>query len=82
MLGYDSAEGSISAITDTARQVWMNPQDRSRCLRLLDVQETVRNYECRLKRKDNSAIWPRGPRGAWLITLSGPAMEATLRPFW
>ena len=36
MLGYDSVEEGISAITDTAHQGWNDPDDRSRCLRLLE----------------------------------------------
>ena len=57
MLGYDSVEEGISAITDTAHQGWMDPDDRSRCLRLLEAQDAVRDYECQFKRKDGTPIW-------------------------
>ncbi len=57
MLGYDSVEEGMSAITDTAHEVWLHPNDRSRCLQLLEDREVVRAYECEFKRKDGTAIW-------------------------
>jgi PAS domain S-box-containing protein len=57
MLGYDSAEEAMSAITDAAHQVWLDPNERSRCLQVLEEHEAVRGYECQLKRKDGTAIW-------------------------
>ncbi|HMD69759.1 MAG TPA: PAS domain S-box protein [Bryobacteraceae bacterium] len=57
MLGYDSPEEVISAITDAAHQVWLDPSDRSRCLKLLEEHEAARGYECQFKRKDGTVIW-------------------------
>jgi PAS domain S-box-containing protein len=57
MLGYDSAEELISATTDTAQQVWLDPNGRSRVLQLLEQHQVVRGYECQFKRKDGTAIW-------------------------
>jgi PAS domain S-box-containing protein len=57
MLGYDSAEESLSAITDVARQVWLDPDERTRCLQLIEERGAVRGYECQLKRKDGTAVW-------------------------
>ena len=57
MLGYDSARELVSAITDTAQQVWLDPNGRSRVLQLIEEQGAVRAYECQYKRKDGTAIW-------------------------
>ena len=57
MLGYESAEEVVSAITDSAHQVWRHPSDRALFLQLLEEQQVVRGYECQLKRKDGTAIW-------------------------
>jgi two-component system, cell cycle sensor histidine kinase and response regulator CckA len=57
MLGYDSAKEAKLAITDTAQQVWINPQERSLCLQVLEQHGSVRGYECQIKRKDGTLIW-------------------------
>jgi len=57
MLGYDSPQDFVSTVTDVAHQVWLNPQDRSRCLQLLEPHGFVRGYECQFKRKDGTAVW-------------------------
>jgi len=57
MLGYDSADDLLSEISDTAHQVWLDPDERVRCLQLLSDHDVVRGYECQLKRKDGAAAW-------------------------
>jgi PAS domain S-box-containing protein len=57
MLGYESAQEGVSTITDAARQVWLDPNERSRVVRLLEEHEVVRGYECQWKRKDGTAVW-------------------------
>jgi PAS domain S-box-containing protein len=57
MLGYDSPEDALAAITDSAHQVWMNPHERANCLRLVEKHEAVHGYECQFKRKDGTAVW-------------------------
>lgn len=54
MLGYDSGEEAVSIIEDTASQVWADPEERDRFLRLLEDKGTIRGYECRFKRKDGT----------------------------
>ena len=56
-LGYASAQDLVSTITDVARQVWLDPNERSRVLQLLEQHEVVRGYECQWKRKDGTAVW-------------------------
>ena len=57
MLGYDSVREYLSEMTDSAHQLWVTPAARAEFLKLLEQQESVRGYECQLKRKDGSAIW-------------------------
>jgi PAS domain S-box-containing protein len=57
MLGYDSAQEVVSTITDTAQQVWLDPNERPQFLRLLEQHGVVRGYERQFKRKDGTAIW-------------------------
>jgi PAS domain S-box-containing protein len=57
MLGYDSAQELVSAINDSAHQVWLDPNERSRFLQLVEQHEIVRGYEGQFKRKDGTAIW-------------------------
>jgi len=57
MLGYESAQEAVSTITDSARQVWLDRNERSRFLQMLEQHETVRGFECQWKRKDGKAIW-------------------------
>ena len=57
ILGYDSPEELISMVTDMARDVWVNPDERMKYLRLLEETGSVRGFECQLKRKDGRHIW-------------------------
>lgn len=57
MLGYDSVEQCLSEMNDSTHPVWMNPNERTRYLDLIEKQEIIREYECRLKRRDGSVIW-------------------------
>ncbi len=70
MLGYGSAEEVTCHIQDTAHQVWAEPEERTRYVRQLAAEGTVRAHECRFKRKDGETIWVslstravRGPDG-------------------
>jgi diguanylate cyclase (GGDEF)-like protein/PAS domain S-box-containing protein len=57
MLGYDSPEDVIASVTDTARDVWVDPQERAEYVRLLQKHGTVLGFECRNKRKDGTIFW-------------------------
>jgi PAS domain S-box-containing protein len=57
MLGYQSPEEGVAAVTDSALQVWLDPEERSRFVKLLEDRGSVDGYECRLKRKDGTAVW-------------------------
>jgi diguanylate cyclase (GGDEF)-like protein/PAS domain S-box-containing protein len=55
MLGYDSPEEMLHQVA--AVSVWVDPNERAQCLRLLEEHGTILGYECRYKRKKGEAIW-------------------------
>jgi PAS domain S-box-containing protein len=57
MLGYGSAQEVVSTITDSAHQVWLDQNERSQFLQMLEQNEAVRGFECQWKRKDGRVIW-------------------------
>ncbi len=57
MLGYASPEELVSCISDIATQYYVNPDDRLRYQQILQEQGYVENFEFRVRRKDNTAIW-------------------------
>jgi PAS domain S-box-containing protein len=57
MLGYDSEEEVVAAVTDSAHQIWVDPDERAAFVAKLREQGSVRGYECRYRRKDGSVIW-------------------------
>jgi PAS domain S-box-containing protein/putative nucleotidyltransferase with HDIG domain len=57
MLGYDSAGEVITEVVDSARQIWADPDERSRFTKLLQEQGIARGYECQFLRKDGNKVW-------------------------
>ncbi|HEY3840692.1 MAG TPA: PAS domain S-box protein, partial [Bryobacteraceae bacterium] len=57
ILGYDSPEEALHALTDVGRQLWVDPNERLRFLALLKAEGTLRDFECRQRRKDGREIW-------------------------
>ena len=57
MLGYDSPEELISAISDIERQYYVNPADRAQYVNLLKESGAVENFACRVRCRDGSEIW-------------------------
>jgi PAS domain S-box-containing protein len=57
MLGYDSADEVRSSINDSANQLWVNPNERARYVRLLEEQNVVLGFETQFWRKDRRKIW-------------------------
>jgi PAS domain S-box-containing protein len=57
MVGYASAQELVSTATDAAQQVWLDANEHSRVLQLLEKHGVVRGYVCQFKRKDGTAIW-------------------------
>jgi diguanylate cyclase (GGDEF)-like protein/PAS domain S-box-containing protein len=57
MLGYDSPDEIVAAIEDVSRDLWVDSNQRSRLIRLIEEQGFVRGFECQFKRKDGVVIW-------------------------
>ena len=55
--GYDRPEALIAGLTDIARHLYVNPEDRDRFKRALTHDSEVRNFEAQVFRKDGSVIW-------------------------
>ena len=55
--GYESPGELINSITDIARQVYVNPEQREEFLALLKKDGIVRNYQTELIRRDGIHIW-------------------------
>jgi PAS domain S-box-containing protein len=59
MLGYDSPEeliANITDITDIHHPIYVNPEDRSKIMGMIEKQGSVKNYDVRLCRKDGRII--------------------------
>ncbi|MFP4393612.1 MAG: PAS domain-containing protein, partial [Desulfohalobiaceae bacterium] len=57
MFGYSSETEMLEAVSDIARELYADPEDRQELLRLLQEQGQVVNYECPMLRKDGSRFW-------------------------
>ncbi len=57
ILGYESPEEIISTIKDIGRQVFADPKERDRLIRLLGEEGVIEGYEAELRRKDGNHIW-------------------------
>jgi PAS domain S-box-containing protein len=57
LFGYESPEQVISTVTDIGRQFYENPADRKRVVSIFRDEGIVKNFECRMRRKDGSIFW-------------------------
>jgi PAS domain S-box-containing protein/putative nucleotidyltransferase with HDIG domain len=57
MLGYDSAEELMSAVTDIAGQLYVNPKERTKLIQMIEDHGQIKSFETRLYRKDGRMIW-------------------------
>jgi PAS domain S-box-containing protein len=57
MLGYDTPEEAMNTVTDITRQVYVNPEQRSELLRLVEAQGAIKEFELQFFRKDRSTAW-------------------------
>lgn len=57
MLGYESPQEVVDAITDISSQYYVDPEDRTLYQQLLQKSGKVENYEFRARCKDGSEIW-------------------------
>jgi diguanylate cyclase (GGDEF)-like protein/PAS domain S-box-containing protein len=57
MMGYESPEELIGAISDLSKQVYVNPEDRIKFKKNLEEQGVLYGFEIQNYRKDRSKIW-------------------------
>ena len=57
MLGYESPNEFVTTVKNLSLEVWKDPKDRQRMLRLIAERGSVRGMECEFKRKDGSLFW-------------------------
>ena len=57
MLGYDTPEELISAMTDIANQLYVHPEERTKLKQMIEDNGQVKSFETRLYRKDGRIIW-------------------------
>jgi PAS domain S-box-containing protein len=57
ILGYDSPGELMKSVTDITRQIYVDPQNRSRIKETLDLHNIIRKGEFQFYRKDGSVIW-------------------------
>jgi len=55
--GYAGPEELLGQVTDMARDVYVDPEQRQILLRRLRREGEVKNFECLRKKKDGSPIW-------------------------
>jgi len=57
MHGFASPEEMISDITHIGEQLYVNPEDRARYMKMQDAKGIVQGFETQQYRKDGSIIW-------------------------
>lgn len=59
ILGFSSPEEMVMAITDIGEQLYVDPADCRRYMKLLDTGDIIRGFEAQLYRKDGNKVWIR-----------------------
>ncbi len=57
ILGYDSAEELMQSVEDISRQLYVQPQDRQRLLKLVEKYGSVADFETEFYRKNKTRVW-------------------------
>ncbi|HOV89520.1 MAG TPA: PAS domain S-box protein [Syntrophorhabdaceae bacterium] len=57
ILGYDSPEEMIAAVTDIGKQHYVNPEDRETWKKIVQDHGVVKNFEYQQYKKDGTIIW-------------------------
>jgi PAS domain S-box-containing protein len=57
MLGYESSAELMTSITDLARQLYVNPEDRRKLQEMIEEHGFIKGYEIQYYKKDRSIIW-------------------------
>ena len=80
ILGYQTPEELMAEVTDLDRQVYVRPEKRQEFKRLLETQNSVRDFEFEHYRKNGSTFWAsvngravRDSRGALQVPTRAPS---------
>ncbi len=57
ILGYDSPEELMGAVTDISTQIYVDPLRRDEVVRLLTEHGSIENVEVEFRHKDGSPVW-------------------------
>ena len=57
ILGYDSPEELMDAVTDISTQIYVDPSRRNEAVRLLTEHGSIQNFEVEFRHKDGSPVW-------------------------
>ncbi len=57
ILGYESPEDLMASVTDIGRQLYVNHEERTEYLRLIDEAGEVKDFEARMHHKDGGICW-------------------------
>ncbi|MFP4168861.1 MAG: PAS domain-containing protein, partial [Desulfonatronovibrionaceae bacterium] len=57
MFGYDSPDDLIESVNSITTQLYADPSDRKKLIRLLKENDEVLEFECRGIRRDGSTLW-------------------------
>ena len=57
MFGYKTPEELMTNVTDVARQFYVNPEERTKLIKIIEEQGTVVNHETQFHRNDGSVFW-------------------------
>jgi len=66
ILGYESPEEVVDTVTDIAGQVYVNPEQRTELLQLMNEYGTFQEREIQFFRKDRNVVW---------VTINGRVMS-------
>ncbi len=55
--GYDTPEDLMKSVTNIGKQLYVNPEDRARCIDILEREGRVKNFETQQFRNDGTVIW-------------------------
>ncbi|NPV04930.1 MAG: PAS domain S-box protein [Syntrophaceae bacterium] len=57
IFGFASPDEMVETVTDIAGQVFVDAEDRRRCLDILQQRGTLERFEVRMRRRDGRVIW-------------------------
>ncbi|MCX6007133.1 MAG: PAS domain S-box protein, partial [Chloroflexi bacterium] len=83
--GFSSPDEMINSVANIQKELYVNPEDRTRLIELLASQDTVNGYEFEIKRHDGTRSWVsinvravRDPAGK-IIYLEGTLVDIAER---